>query len=34
VFTRPTNSSIRLGFVPAAAITVGFSINVGKRLPN
>src|SRR5579862_9861836 len=29
VFTRPTNSSMILGFVPAASIRVGFAISVG-----
>ena len=29
VFTRPTNSSISLGLLPAAATRVGCAINVG-----
>jgi hypothetical protein len=28
-FTRPTNSSIRLGLLPAASIRVGLAMNVG-----
>ena len=32
VFTYPTNSSMRFGLFPTAAMTVGFSINRAIRV--